>query len=82
MFDSGVVGILIKNLRKERKLSQEVLSGLAGLDRTHYSKIERNQRCPNLESVFKIAYALDLKPNELVLLIEEELNKSDENPLN
>lgn len=29
-----------------RRLTQDVLSGLAGLDRTHYSKLERGLRSP------------------------------------
>lgn len=76
MFNSEVIGIVIKKQRKRHKISQEVLSGLAGLDRTHYSKIERNLRCPNLETIFKIAYAFEMKPHELVLLIEDESNRS------
>lgn len=57
-------------LRKSRGLSQEVLSGLAGLDRTHYSKIERGLRSPSIDTLFKIARALDMRPSELVLAIE------------
>lgn len=38
----------------------------AELDRTFVSKIERSGRNPTLESVFKIATALELDPEELV----------------
>ena len=51
-------------------MSQEVLSGLAGLDRTHYSKIERGLRSPTIDTLFKIAQALDIPPHELVKEIE------------
>ena len=47
-------------------LSQEKLSVAAELDRTFVSKIERNGRNPTLESVFKIATALEMEPEELV----------------
>lgn len=75
LLDSEIISIVIKKERKKRKMSQEVLSGLAGLNRVHYSNIERNLRCPSINTLFKISYALGLKPHELVLLIENELDK-------
>lgn len=73
MINSELVGRIIRQCRKKKKITQEVLSGLAALDRTHYSKIERGLRCPTIETIFKIAYALDMKPHELVKVIEEEI---------
>ena len=70
MVDPVLVGKVIQGLRKEKGLSQEVLSGLADLDRTHYSKIERGLRSPTLDTLFKIAHALDIPPYELVRVIE------------
>ena len=52
-------------------MTQEQLSGLATLDRTHYSKIERGLRCPTIDTVFKIAFALDMKPHELIKILED-----------
>lgn len=78
MFKENLIGKLLKQLRKKKKLTQNVLSGLAGLDETHYNKIERGLRSPNLETLFKISYALDIKPHELVLMIENELDKNEE----
>ncbi len=40
MVSTELVGNVITGLRKSKGMSQEVLSGLAGLDRTHCSKIE------------------------------------------
>ena len=59
--------------RKERKLSQEVLSGLAGLARSHLAMIESGNKKANLETIWKIANALGITPHELVNLIEEEI---------
>ncbi len=47
MVDAGLIGEVIRNFRRSKGLSQEVLSGLAGLNRTHYSKIERGLRPPH-----------------------------------
>ena len=49
------------------------LSGLAALDRTHYSKIERGLRSPTLDTIFKIAFALDMEPHELIQVIERNV---------
>lgn len=43
------------------------------LDRTHYSKIERGSRSPNVDTLFKIVFALNMKPHELVEIIEENV---------
>jgi transcriptional regulator with XRE-family HTH domain len=71
MIDRELTGKIICKYRKSKKLTQEQLSGLAGLDRTHYSKIERGLRNPNLETLFKIAYGLDILPHILIKAIEE-----------
>ncbi len=57
MVNAGIIGDVIRNFRKSKGLSQEVLSGLADLDRTHYSKIERGLRTPTVGTLFKIAHA-------------------------
>lgn len=73
MLDARGVGKTIQRLRQKRGLTQEQLSGLAALDRTHYSKIERGLRSPTLETIFKIAFALDMQPHELIQVIEENV---------
>ena len=55
-----------------------MLSGLAGLDRSHYSKIERGLRSPTIDTLFKIAYAYGMYPHELMILIEQAVEKENE----
>lgn len=74
-FDSGVVGQIVRKLRKEKKISQDVLSGFAGIARTHLTMIENGSKQPNFETIWKIAVALDLRPSELVSLIETEIER-------
>ena len=74
MIQAEVIGHILQVLRKNKGLTQEQLSGLATLDRTHYSKIERGLRNPTIDTVFKIASALDMKPHELVKIIEENVD--------
>lgn len=72
MVSASQIGEMIRTCRVQRGLSQEVLSGLAGLDRTHYSKIERGLRSPTIDTFFKIAQALDMPPHQLM----EELERA------
>ena len=73
MVEPELVGQVIRQYRRQRRMSQEVLSGLAGLDRTHYSKIERGLRSPTLETLFRIAAALDVPPHEIVQSVENAM---------
>ena len=66
-------GKIIKYYRKEKGLTQEKFSNYAGFDKTHYSKIERGLRIPNLESFFKISRALDIAPEILIIDFEKAL---------
>lgn len=78
MVTADLIGCVIRNFRKSKGMSQEVLSGLAGLDRTHYSKIERGLRSPTVDTLFKIALALDIPPHELVRKIEQAVKEKEE----
>lgn len=73
MLDPIVVGSVIQRIREEKHKSQELISGLAGIGRTHLSAIERGERKPTLETFYKIAYALDRKPSKIMEEIEKEL---------
>lgn len=75
MLDSKEFGRAIQKIREEKKLSQEVLSGLAGIGRTHMSAIERGERKPTLDTFFKLAEALSMKPSELLAKIETDLSE-------
>lgn len=73
MLDSKAVGEVIADFRKRKGLSQEVLSGLADIGRTHLSAIERGDRKPTLETLYRIANALDVKMSDIVKEIENKL---------
>ena len=75
MLDAVVVGSVIQQIREEQHKSQELISGLAGIGRTHLSAIERGQRKPTLETFWRISEALNLKPSVLLARIEEEVEK-------
>ena len=75
MLNAGLVGQVIQRKCEQKKLSQDVVSGLAGIGRTHLSAIERGERKPTLETFFKIAEALSIRPSVLMEEIEAEIEK-------
>lgn len=73
--DSKIVGDVIADFRKRKHISQEVLSGLADIGRTHLSAIERGERKPTLETLYRISCALDVKMSSIVAEIELRIDQ-------
>jgi len=63
-------GDAVRRRRRELGVSQEGLAERAQLHRTYISDVERANRNPSLESITRIARALDLEPSELLRLAE------------
>jgi CheY-like chemotaxis protein/DNA-binding phage protein len=61
----ALLGTAIKNARAVRGISQEELAHRAGLHRTYISDVERGARNPSIESVAKLARALELSVSTL-----------------
>ncbi len=73
--DAKAVGRVLAALRMEKGLSQEVLSGLSDIGRSHLSAIERGERKPTLETLYRLSRALGIPMSSIVLAIEDELLK-------
>ena len=54
-YDYRVVGQIIGRIRVQREMSQEVLSGLAGVARSHLAMIESGSKNANVETLWRIA---------------------------
>lgn len=76
-YDHCTMGKVIRKVRKQKKKSQDVISGLAGIDRTHLAKIELGQHSASVETLWQIAEALDMRISDLFCLVEEELDKTN-----
>ena len=70
-YNYRLTGLVIRRLRQERGLTQDVLSGLAGIGRTHLSMIENGDKNANMETMWRIAEALDMPLSKIIVLIEE-----------
>ncbi|MDN2659655.1 helix-turn-helix transcriptional regulator [Neptunomonas sp. CHC150] len=53
-------GERVRQLRKEKGLSQEALADLAGIDRSYMGHIERGDQNITLTKIFQIAKALEI----------------------
>lgn len=71
-FNREAVGKTVRKLRRKKGISQEVLSGLAGIARTHLTMIENGSKQANFETLWRIAEGLGIRPSELVACIERE----------
>ncbi|MBE6618469.1 MAG: helix-turn-helix transcriptional regulator [Ruminococcaceae bacterium] len=71
--DPKIVGQAIAYCRKNKKVSQEVLSGLAGIGRTHLSAIECGARKPTIETLYRISIALGINMSDIVKEIEKRI---------
>ncbi len=76
MLNAIIVGRVIQQYREARGMSQELVSGLAGIGRTHLSAIERGERRPTLETFYKISQAMQVRPSVLLAAIEEAVESS------
>lgn len=72
---SVAFGKVLRRLRMEKGMSQETLGELANLQRKYISLLERADYQPKLETVFRLAKALDYQPSNLIALVEEEASK-------
>ena len=54
-----ILGDTIKSVRKERKLTQQQLGELIGVQKSQISKLERNTKNVTIETILKVFNALD-----------------------
>ena len=71
--DSAISGRVIAQYRKCKRMTQEVLSGLCGINRTHLSAIERGLRSPTLATFIRICYAMEVDATTVINEIEKQL---------
>ena len=61
-----VFGKRVRELRLERRLSQEKLAELADLHRNYVGGVERGERNVSLLNIVKLAHGLSVRPSKLI----------------
>ncbi|MDA8093962.1 MAG: helix-turn-helix transcriptional regulator [Betaproteobacteria bacterium] len=67
-------GRALRQLRRQKHLSQEDLGFDAGLARTYISLLELGQRSPTLDTLIALCAALDVSLSEMAARIEQEMS--------
>lgn len=62
------LGKRVHTVRKSKKLSQQTLADTAGLDRAYISSIENGKQNITIGVIFRLADALELPINDLLLV--------------
>ena len=78
-YNYKITGQIVGRLRTQRGMSQEVLSGLSGVARSHLAMIETGSKNANVDTLWRIAQALEMKLSDLIKQIEEEHERPNTN---
>ena len=74
-YNHYITGRIIRELREQRGLTQEVLSGLAAVSRSHLAEIETGHTNANVETLWKISEALGMKMSDLIQMVEQVIEQ-------
>jgi transcriptional regulator with XRE-family HTH domain len=72
MHQEKIFGKILQEERKAKKISQEKLAKLTGLDRTFISLIENGKNSPSFSTILKVCEALEIDPSELFSIYEKK----------
>ena len=71
-YNKKAFGVVISKLRVQKGLTQEKMSGLAGIARSHLVALENGEKTVKLDTMWRIAEALEIRPSELIRRTENE----------
>ncbi|MEJ9151578.1 MULTISPECIES: helix-turn-helix transcriptional regulator [Bacillus] len=72
-----IIGERIRTFRKEKGLSQEELADIANLHATYIGQLERGEKNATLESIEKVARALEISLEDLFRSIHPNPNSQE-----
>ncbi len=73
-YNSHAFGLIIGTERVKKGMTQEQLSGLAGISRSHLAALESGQKIPKVDTLWRIAEALAIKPSKLLSTLEKGMD--------
>lgn len=75
---SRLLGQNLVRFRERARLSQQGTADRAGLHRTHVALIEAGQRLPRLDTIVKLAGAVEVEPCALLMRMAWQLDPQKE----
>ena len=74
-YNRKAFGIVVSTLRVQKGLTQEQLSGLAGIARSHLAALESGEKIPRADTLWRIAEALSVRPSRLIQMAEKTIEQ-------
>jgi transcriptional regulator with XRE-family HTH domain len=68
-------GTVLREIRKEREISQETLAFESGYHSTYIGQLERGQKSPSLRTIMNLAVALDTPGSEMLRRVELRIGR-------
>jgi transcriptional regulator with XRE-family HTH domain len=68
-----VFGRVLRELRKEKGVSQEDLAFTSGYHPTYVGQLERGKKSPSLRAIMSFAVALEVTGSEILRRIEDQI---------
>jgi transcriptional regulator with XRE-family HTH domain len=69
-------GRVLRDMRIEKKLTQDDLSERAELARTYISLLERGDKQPTLQTIFDLAEGLECRPEDMIAEVAKIIKKA------
>ena len=69
-------GRVLRNIRKDSKISQDDLGAKSGYHRTYIGQLERGEKSPSLNALFNLSQTLNQLPSQFLPLVEKHLGLS------
>ena len=69
-------GEAVRSVRESAGVAQEALALIAEMDRSYLGRLERGEKQPSLDVVFRLAAALGVAPGDLVKLIDAQVRRN------
>lgn len=76
-YDHRITAQVIRQLREERGMTQEVLSGLAAMSRSHLAEIEEGKVRANVDTLWRLSEALGTRLSEVMRRVEEDVDRKN-----
>ena len=71
-YNYKIVGQIIGGIRGRQGISQEELARISGIARSHLAMIESGSKNANVETLWRISSALQMRLSDLIKLVEDE----------
>ena len=64
------IGLHLREARELAELTQAELAEKASVHRTYVSMLERNEKSPTLDVLFRLCHAMKVRPSKLIAKVE------------